>query len=91
MKTRESPRVRACCSLARTLLGRRPRIKLNAALRATIAYFREQLEDSRVAGRQTIPFWEPTTPFQQRPVPVTEDLRTATVHELFPKLPQSFA
>jgi len=78
-------------TLARTLLDWRPRIKLNAGLRATVAYFREQLEDSRMARRQTIPFGEPTTPFPQRPVPVAEDLRTAAVRELSPKLPQSIA
>lgn len=66
-------------TLARTLLGWRPRIKLDAGLRATIAYFREQLEDNRVARRRTIPFGEPTAPFPPRPAPVAEDLRAAGV------------
>jgi nucleoside-diphosphate-sugar epimerase len=44
---------------AGTILNWRPKTKLTTGLRATIAYFREQLEDSRVARGRTIPFLEP--------------------------------
>ncbi len=66
-------------------------MKLNAGLQATIACFRELLEENPAAHGQTIPFLERTAHFRPGAVPATGDLRTEAVPELSPKLPQSFA
>jgi UDP-glucuronate decarboxylase len=69
-------------SRARALLGWQPTTSLNAGLRATIAYFRRQLEENRfVAQKSEIPYVDPSVRRGTRVMEPAEDTRTASVHE----------
>lgn len=76
---------------ARATLDWQPRTNLNTGLRATIAYFRRLLEESRVAThrRKTPPVGQPVR-LAQRIIPIGEERRSTALSENSPRLPQSF-
>jgi len=79
-------------SRAKALLGWRPKTSLNTGLRATVAYFRRQLEENPpTSRRRTIPFIESAARLQSRPVPAAEEVRAAAMGEAAPTLPPSSA
>jgi UDP-glucuronate decarboxylase len=69
-------------SKARTLLGWQPTTNLNAGLRATIAYFRKQLEEHRLIRRKReILRVDPLIRTDGRIMETAEDTSGPTVHE----------
>ncbi len=78
-------------SRAHALLGWQPTTNLNAGLRATISYFRKQLEENRLAVRTCeIPRVDPSMHASSRVMETAEDVRIAVVHEKPTKLRQYF-
>lgn len=76
-------------SQARRLLHWQPKTNLNSGLRATVAYFRTQLELSGVGRRSSsVPVAEARLRSGHRTVAADES-RATTLPLLFPKLPQS--
>ena len=78
-------------SRAHAMLGWQPTTNLNAGLRATISYFRKQLEENRLAVCTCeIPLVEPSIRVSSPIVESAKDTRTTTVHEKSAKLRRYF-